>query len=167
MIWELIATVIAGLGAAGLVLALRLFIKTLPKSFIPAGAGLGMLFFQIYSEYTWFEHTRSRLPESAVVVAEVAESAFYKPWSYYRAPVLKFITVDKATTISQPQNQHIKETHLYFFERRINAHTLPILIDCHTRLQANLPANANLAQAPQWGQTPYTSKVVAALCTPG
>ena len=83
MLWEWLATVFAGLGAAGVMLSLRFFIKRLPKWSIPASAGLGMIVFQVYSEYTWFEHTKSLLPATAVVVAEVAETAPYKPWSYY------------------------------------------------------------------------------------
>lgn len=46
MIWELLATIFAGLGAAGLVMAFRAVFKKLPKWLIPAGAGLGMLFFR-------------------------------------------------------------------------------------------------------------------------
>jgi hypothetical protein len=54
MIWELLATIFAGLGAAGLVMAFRAIFKKLPKWLIPAGAGLGMLFFQVYNEYSWY-----------------------------------------------------------------------------------------------------------------
>ena len=63
-------------GAAGIMMMIRLFIKKLPKWLVPAAAGLGMIGFQVYSEYTWFSHTRSLLPESAVVVAEVRKTRF-------------------------------------------------------------------------------------------
>ena len=71
MIWELLATIFAGLGAAGLVMAFRAVFKKLPKWLIPAGAGLGMLFFQVYNEYSWYPHTKSQLPTGTVVIIAV------------------------------------------------------------------------------------------------
>lgn len=162
MLWELIATVSAGLGAAGIALMLRLLFKRLPRSLIPAAAGLGMLLFQVYSEYTWFQHTRSLLPASTVVVAEFPQTAFYKPWSYYRPQVLKFAAVDRNNTAALPHNPQQLQTHLYLFERRMSAHSWPLLIDCQTRLQANLPA---AGQQPDWQQTEYSHRIAEALCS--
>ena len=161
MLWEFIATLSAGLGAAGIMMMLRTLFKRLPKSFIPAAAGLGMLLFQIHSEYTWFDHTRARLPESAVVVAEFPQTVFYKPWSYYQPQVLKFVAVDRATTQTRPDAPHELQTTLYFFERRMSAHTWPVLVNCQTRQQANLPASGS---APDWQQTEYSARIAAALC---
>ena len=164
MIWEWIATITAGLGAAGLLMLLRLFYKRLPKSLIPAAAGSGMLLFQIHSEYTWFDHTRSLLPASAVVVAEVPESAFYKPWSYWQPQVLKFVAIDSAQTVRHP-SEPLVQTHVYFFERRMSAQTLPILVDCQSGLQANAPASDQAPTKLAWGKTAYTDRIVQAICT--
>ena len=168
MIWEWIATITAGLGAAGLLMLLRLFYKRLPKSLIPAAAGLGMLLFQIHSEYTWFDHTRSLLPKSAVVVAEVSESAFYRPWSYVKPQVLKFVAIDSAKTVPVGESGQILQTNLYFFERRMSAQTWPILINCQTRLQANAPQQNNgeplSIDAEAWSKTDYSEKIAQAIC---
>lgn len=161
MLWEFIATAAAGLGAAGIMMMLRTLFKRIPKGLVPAAAGLGMLLFQIHSEYTWFEHTRSRLPESAVVVAEFPQTVFYKPWSYYRPQVLKFVAVDRATSRAQPGADHEIQTTLYLFERRMSAHTWPVLINCRTRRQANIPADGGV---PHWQQTAYSDRIAAALC---
>ena len=57
MIWHLVATFSAGLGAAGIAFLLRSLSKQkLPKWIIPAFAGIGMLGYQIYFEYNWFAH---------------------------------------------------------------------------------------------------------------
>ena len=98
MFWELIATILAGFMAAGVALSFRLLFKKLPRWIVPAAAGLGMLGFQIYSEYTWFEHTKSRLPDGVSVVATHADPAFYKPWSYFRAPILHFVQLSLVIT---------------------------------------------------------------------
>ncbi len=164
MIWELLATVFSGLGAAGLVMGIRVFFKRLPKWFVPAGAGLGMLFFQVYSEYTWFDHTRSLLPASTVVVAEAPETAFYKPWTYYQPQILKFIAVDATQTVKIGDSGQVLQTNLYFFERRMSAKTLPVVIDCQNQLQTHYLQEAELSDPKAWGKTEYTDKIVQVVC---
>ena len=168
MIWEFVATLSAGIGAAGIMMMIRLFIKKLHKWLVPAAAGLGMIGFQVYSEYTWFSHTRSLLPESAVVLAEVPENAFYKPWSYIKPQVLKFVAIDTAKTAPGGESGQVLQTNLYFFERRMSAQTWPILINCQTRLQANAPQQNNgeplSVDADAWSKTDYSEKIALAIC---
>ncbi len=164
MIWELFATASAGLGAAGIMMLIRLLAKNLPKWLVPAAAGLGMIGFQVYSEYNWYQHTRSLLPASAVVVAEVPQSAFYKPWTYAKPQILKFIAVDTAKTAPVGDNSQLLQTNLYFFERRMSAHTLPVLVDCQRRMQAYYHNENGSDGQTEWGQTDYTEKLVQAVC---
>lgn len=160
MLWELIATITAGFGAAGIALILRTVFKKLPKWTIPAAAGLGMLGFQVFSEYTWFEHTRSRLPSETKVVAEIPETAFYKPWSYVKPQVLKFVAVDTANVETVDQERNIRRANLYFFERRMSAQAAPVWIDCHNRLQSDIADPGKET----WGKTEYTADIAAAVC---
>lgn len=160
MLWELIATVSAGFGAAGITLILRMLFKRLPKWLIPAAAGLGMIGFQVFSEYTWFEHTRSRLPSETEVVAEISETAFYKPWSYAKPQVLKFVAVDTANVETVDKERNIRRANLYFFERRMSAQTAPVWIDCNNRLQSDIADPAKQT----WGKTQYTADIAAAVC---
>lgn len=162
MLWEWLATVFAGLGAAGVMLSLRFFIKRLPKWSIPASAGLGMIVFQVYSEYTWFEHTKSLLPTTAVVVAEVAETAPYKPWSYYKPQILRFAAIDTSQIVAVHQHDHWRQTRLYFFERRMSAHSWPIMIDCQKGLQATLSDEGKLISG--WSQESHTHHIVKVVC---
>lgn len=136
--------------------------KKLPKWLVPAGAGLGMLLFQIYSEYTWYGHTRS-LPAETVVVAEIAETAPYKPWSYLKPQVLRFVAVDTAKLLDAGGGK--VQANLYFFERRMSANTWPVWIDCEKRLQANVTGTKNgVPSAGKWGKTEYTEKIAGAVC---
>ena len=67
MLWTILAIVVAGLGAAGIAMLLRkLTGNRLPKWIIPALGGLGMLSYQIYYEYSWFEHQLQRQPAESV-----------------------------------------------------------------------------------------------------
>lgn len=160
MLWEMIATVSAGFGAAGLALILRMLCHKLPKWLIPAAAGLGMLAFQIFSEYTWYGHTRSLMPSESKVVAEIPEKAFYKPWSYVKPQILKFVAVDTANILTVDQEKNIRRANLYFFERRMSVRTLPVWIDCRNRLQSDIAE----PQKQIWGKTAYTENIAAAVC---
>lgn len=161
MFWELIATASAGLGAAGIALIARQLMKQIPKALIPAAAGLGMLAFQIHQEYQWFDHIRDRLPAGSRIVAEVRESAWYKPWSYLFPPTLRFAVIDPAQNHPWQRHEHIRHTLLYFFERRMPAQHWPILIDCASGKQADVPPQG---QTPAWQATAYSASIARILC---
>lgn len=95
MIWHLVATFSAGLGAAGIAFLLRnLSRQKLPKWIIPALAGIGMLSYQIYFEYNWFAHHASRQPEGAVLTSSQTDTVFWRPWTYIFPMTTAFTVVD-------------------------------------------------------------------------
>lgn len=98
MFWDLVATVFAGLGAAGIAYGIRgLTLKKAPNWIIPVFAGLGMMGYQVYIEYTWFEHMQSRLPANTEVVSTVEDQVFWRPWSYAAPQITRFTVLDKAS----------------------------------------------------------------------
>lgn len=129
MFWEIVATVLSGFLLAGLVLPLRLIFKKLPKWIVPLAAGIGMMSFQIYSEYTWADDMIAKLPQGSVVVAKVPQSKWYSPWSHAYPQVLQFVVLD---TNNITQTDNTKTATLYFFERRAAAHTMSITLDCQS-----------------------------------
>lgn len=155
MLWEFIAVAFAGLSGAGIALGLRFLFKRLPKWIIPVFAGICMLFFTIYSEYHWYHYTKSRLPEGSVVVYEVPQTVFYKPWSYIQPQVLQFVVLDKNSVQSLDNQQ--KQMMLYFFERRMKAQNLPMIINCQTKQQRS-------SNSTQWHNTPMTENLVKNIC---
>lgn len=159
MFWELVATLCAALGFAGVALSIKWFWKRAPRWLVPAAAALGVMVFQVYHEYTWYPHTVSRLPPEAAVVAESTETRFYRPWSYFKPQVSRFIAADTANVRQNSAYPQWRKTSLYFFERGQPAHTLAVQIDCGKRLQAD-----DNGGEPVWGQTPYTEKLAAAVC---
>lgn len=144
MFWEIIATVMSGFLFAGLVLPLRLIFKQLPKWIVPAAAGIGMIAFQVYSEYSWADDTIAKLPEGAVVVATVPSSSWYRPWSYPKPQVLQFVALDKTSIKTSPDSPTSKQAMLYFFERRAATQTLPVSVDC-TQPQLSFSPQMNQA----------------------
>ena len=104
MFFELIATFAAGIGAAGLVFALaHLTGGRLPRYAAPATAGLAMLAYAIWSEYTWAARTAGTLPEGVEVIEEIPESKPWKPWTLAVPQVTRFVALDRAGVQTNPQ----------------------------------------------------------------
>ena len=131
MIWELLATVIAGVGAAGIALLLRKFSRQrLPKYWVPVFAGLGMLSFQIHGEYNWFRHQSNLLPEGVLVVRSIESSSWWRPWSYLKPHTFQFVAMDSNNASTHEYNPDLKLVDLYFFEHRQPARRIKQVIHC-------------------------------------
>lgn len=118
MIWHLIAAVFAGLAAAGIGLFLRtLSGKRLPKWIIPVFGGLGMLGYQISTEYGWFELKQQQLPPSAEVVSSQTSSAVWRPWTFAFPMVTEFTVVDRNSVRISNGQTPVADFMLYHFER--------------------------------------------------
>lgn len=107
-----------------------MFYKKMPKWVIPVAAGLGMLSFQVLSEYTWYNETTKKLPEGSVVVASVPQTTWFRPWSYAYPQILQFVVLDTKNVKVNADNPSLKTATLYFFERRMPAQSLVIEVDC-------------------------------------
>lgn len=120
MFWTFVATVFCGLGAAGIALAIRTATaKKAPRWIIPVFAGLGMLGYLIYGEYTWYDHKRSLLPEEAVVVNEEQQGLFFRPWTFVFPYVTAFSTVDIKSIETDTTDSDIVRFTLYRFDQTV------------------------------------------------
>jgi len=136
MFWTLLATVFCGLGAAGIALGIRaITAKRAPKWLIPVFAGLGMLGFLVYGEYTWFEHKKTLLPEEAVVVNTEQEGIYFRPWTFIFPYVTAFSAVDVNSISNSTQDENIVRFTLYRFEQTVADAVSPRvhLINCQSR----------------------------------
>ncbi|SDT92872.1 hypothetical protein SAMN05216296_0648 [Pseudomonas pohangensis] len=120
MLWTLIAIGIAGLGAAGIAMLLRKLTRNrLPKWIIPAFGGLGMLGYQIYYEYNWFEHQLQRQPAEAVLVASETGEVLWRPWTFFRPMTTAFTVLDKKSLQrEEASGQTVVAFNLYRFEKQ-------------------------------------------------
>lgn len=118
MFWNFVAAIFAGLGAAGLALGLRKMTRNrAPKWLIPVFAGIGILTFLAYNEYTWHTNMQSHLPEDTVVVSERAESAIWRPWSLVVPQVVSFTVLDTDSIVHDEKNPNVVNFYLYQFEK--------------------------------------------------
>ncbi|WP_148862395.1 hypothetical protein [Marinobacter fonticola] len=118
MFWNFVATVFAGLGAAGIAMGIRaVTAKKAPRWLVPVFGGAGMLAYMAYMEYTWFDLKQSQLPEDAVVVSEEQESVIWRPWSLVVPQTSRFTVVDTSSIVADEQNPKVFSFYLYRFEK--------------------------------------------------
>mgnify|MGYP003653231460 FL=1 len=136
MLWTLLAIGVAGLGAAGIAMLLRkLSGNRLPKWIIPALGGLGMLSYQIYYEYSWFEHQLQRQPAESVLVASETGEVFWRPWTFFWPMTTAFTVLDSKSLLREDASgNNVVAFNLYRFEKqhidRVNHQ--PHLLNCST-----------------------------------
>lgn len=170
MLWELIATVFAGLGAAGIALVIRKTSRNrAPRWLIPVFAGAAMLGFQIHGEYSWYQHQASRLPAGVVVVKAIEQKAAWRPWSYLYPQTLRFIAADVANASANSKNNDIKLVDLYFFERRAVARRVPVVLHCSAFARADFTEQLDIpsGDAPlskQWQTLTADDALIQAVC---
>ncbi|MCB5162452.1 hypothetical protein [Marinomonas algarum] len=170
MFWELIATVFAGIGGAGIALMLRKITKqSAPKWLVPVFAGGAMLGFQVHGEYDWYDHQTSLLPEGVVVVKTVQEEAPWRPWSYVFPQTMRFIAADIDNSARNKIDTNLVLVDLYFFERRHMAKRVPQIIDCVQGARADFTqsftgSSSNTAQSPIWHTLEQDDLLLSSLC---
>ncbi|MEM6943319.1 MAG: hypothetical protein AAF565_06150 [Pseudomonadota bacterium] len=131
MFLELIATVVAGIACAGIMMLVnRLAGRRLPRWTVPAMAGVGMLGMTISNEYTWYDRTAARLPEGVEVALAVKEQSWLRPWTQIQPYTKRFVAVDVATIRRNESLPDQRLTNLYFFGRWSPVNEAPVLFDC-------------------------------------
>jgi hypothetical protein len=131
MFFELIAAMVAGLMAAGIVLVLnRITRGGLPKWAMPVAAGTAMIFFSIYMEYTWFDRTTSDFPEGVEIAFTHEARAAWRPWTYVWPLVDRFSAVDRASIRTHDAAPEQRMANLLLFARWAGPKVVPVIYDC-------------------------------------
>lgn len=131
MFFELIGTIVAGVAAGLLVWALNRTLKgRLPKWLMPVAAGAAMLVATISSEYGWFARTQASMPQGFEVAQTIEEKAFYRPWTYAKPFVSRFVAVDLAGLRTHPDQPDQRIVDLVFYGRWARTAKVPMLFDC-------------------------------------
>lgn len=172
MIYEFIATITAGFACAGIALVIRhlmklLLKKTTPKWLTPLFAAIGIFAFQIHQEYHWFAQTKGSLPTEVTVVKTITQQSWYRPWSYIKPQIIRFMAMRDMATLASTTNtdtsnstsantstqpltnesktamhtDNIHLVYLYLFERRMSTKIIPQLVDCDANKHADIAAD--------------------------
>ena len=170
MFVELIATIVAGIGCAGLVMLINRTIgNRLPKWLTPVAAGLGMIALTISNEYTWFDRTKQTLPEGIEVATTVEEQSFFRPWTKLWPYTKRFVAVD---TVTKRMNRALPDQRLadlYFFGRWSPVNQAPVLFDCANSKSALLIDGADFSDDgsvanADWQRMPTDDPILKLVC---
>lgn len=170
MFLELVATLVAGVAGAGVMLLLnRLTGQRLPRWLTPLAAGIAMLGVTIANEYSWFPRTAAQLPAAITPIDTVESTAWYRPWTYPWPYVERFVALDSSSLRQHPGHpgQHMAE--IYLFGRWAPTHRLPVLVDCPGQRRAALADGVEIASDGRvegigWTKAPAGDPLLAAIC---
>jgi hypothetical protein len=138
MLIELVGTVFAGLGGAGVVLWLRLLTSSrLPKWMIPVAAGVAMLAFQIVNEYNWYPSQLANLPDGVEVVSQVEVRSWWRPWTWMVPQTSRLIIADFAGAEQNQINPALHKVNLYALARRQSIVHMITVVHCESRARAD------------------------------
>lgn len=170
MFFELIGTIVAGAVTALLVWALRRTLKgRLPAWLTPAAAGLAMLLATISSEYGWYDRTRATMPQGLVVAQTVEETALYRPWTYAKPYVSRFVAVDQAAIRRHPEHPDQRIVDLIFYGRWAKLAKVPVLFDCAQAQRADILDGVDFGDDgavlnAEWTGLPDNDPILQAAC---
>ncbi|MDP7149885.1 MAG: hypothetical protein QGI08_06265 [Paracoccaceae bacterium] len=166
MFLELIAVFAAGFGAAGLVLCLNIITRgRLPKWVMPVAAGAAMIGMSIWSEMSWADRTVAGFPDGLVVVEEISETAWWRPWTYLKPQTTRIMAVDLPSQRSNDANPAVVLVDVILFARWQPANAIPQFVDCELKKRAKVTerALADLSQA-NWQDFPEGNSLLPKLC---
>lgn len=173
MFLSLFAAIFAGLGAAGIVLALpRLFGFRAPKWLAPAAAGFTIFAFALWNEYSWFSRTAGALPEGIEVAATYTASSVIQPWTLVVPRINRFAAVDRAAARRNPALPGLMLADVLLFARFEPARRVPHVFDCAGGRRAEVTAATAFGDDggpvdPGWVDAGADDPLIAAACGPG
>lgn len=146
MFFDLIGAIAMGFAAAGTVLILNhLGRGWLPRWVAPLAAGVGMLGFTIWAEYSWYSRTAGALPDTMTVTRTGESRAAWRPWTYLVPLVNRFAAVDSGGIQTHPDVPDQRIADLFLFERWSASVHVPLAVDCAGGRQAPLAVGARIA----------------------
>lgn len=133
---DLIGVFVVAIGAAATLYAVLHALAragvVLPRWILPAGIGLAMLSYAIWSDYSWFERATMRLPAGTAVLMEGRGSNPLAPWTHLAPPVVRFAALDPASMKDGADG--IRRAEIILVERRTPTLVVPQDFDCARRM---------------------------------
>jgi hypothetical protein len=157
MFWNFVATIVCGLAAAGVAMAIRAATaKKAPRWLVPVFAGLGMMGYQIYMEYNWYDQMTARMPAESVVVATESQAEFWRPWSFAFPQINRITVLDTNSITRNRANPNTARFQLYRFRQTFGGRVTKgsWLLNCPSRELVALSSDGapNTSQARRLGR---------------
>ncbi len=170
MIWEFVGTITVAVAVAGVVhMLVRASGGRLPAWLVPASAGIGMLSFVIYMEYSWAGRIIDQLPEEATVASRNATTAWFRPWTYVAPLTTRMTVVDHRFDRTNAEFPGIVITRLVLLGRWDPARPVPVVFDCTEGRRADMRDTVQFGEdgsieGADWWRLPPDDPLLRAVC---
>jgi hypothetical protein len=173
MTLELVAAIIAAVGMAGIALGLRrLTGGRLPKWSVPLAAGLGLLGFTFWNEYSWYVRVSAQLPAEMAVVWQARDGQILRPWTYAVPLTTRFVALDRREIALNRDLPDLRMATLYSFARWQPMQSALVAVDCAKRQLALMVEGAVISPQGQltgavWTAPAADDATVTTVCAAG
>ena len=169
MLFEFLAVVVAGVGAGGVASLARRLLRGLPRWTIPAAAGAIMILAAASLEYAWYGRTAGSLPPRVEVALTHESRAPWRPWSYVRPYVDRFVAVDGGSALTHAAAPERRIVDLLVFDRWAPPRRVRAAFDCALGRRADLLDGVALApggaiEGAAWRDTGLDDPVTRLAC---
>ena len=173
MLIDFASMIAIGFAIAGSVLLInRLIGRRLPKWTMPAAAGLAMLGYTIWNEYSWADRNAALYPDTAVVTFRNEQRQAWRPWTYIAPVTTRMAVIDRGPEADLPADPgpDYRHARLYLTERWKPSYAVTVLFDCAKARRADARAeDASLADlaAADWQEVDRDDAAFQAACGGG
>lgn len=145
---ELLAAIVAAVAFAGIAMMLRKVTRDrLPRWIVPAAAGLGLIGFTAWSEYSWFARVSGELPEGVEVVWADDNPQALRPWTFAAPLVTRFLAMDSRTLARHPAKDDLVLAEVYAFARWRGVEQGLVVVDCAGMRSVRLAEGVRISEA--------------------
>jgi hypothetical protein len=149
MLFNLLGTFVAGIGAAGIAILFYKYILRMPrpKAAIPVAAGGMMILFQVFLDYGWFSRATADFEDDLVVVSTFEGKSLLQPLSYVIPRTDRFIALEVATLKEHDSLPGVKLGTLHIIARDAPNGQRDQLFDCVNNKRADVTPGLSLTAA--------------------
>jgi hypothetical protein len=129
---ELLGVIAVGIGMAAMLYAGMHAVRragfTPAPWLLPAGIGLSMVVYSVWSDYSWYSRAVNQLPDGAQVLLVGRDKQPWAPWTYLAPVATRFAALDPASVSDSPQG--MRNAQIMLVERRGQTIIVPQDFDC-------------------------------------
>ena len=171
MLFVLLGTFIAGIGAAGAAVVVYKFIlrRPRPKGAIPISAGIAMIALQIVLDYGWYSRATADFGDDVVVLQTAQGTSLLQPLSFLIPRTDRFLALNKTTIRTNENLPGIKLAEVFQAEKDGPTNSVLQLIDCPGKRRADWtgsmpPSMHDLESKTKWYSLDTEAPLLHAAC---
>lgn len=131
MFLTIIGAIVLAVAIAGVVqLAYRVAGRKPPRGTLPLAAGLALVVFFIWNDYSWYQRTAGELPDEVKVARTYPSTSKLQPWTYIKPHVTRFSAVDTASLKRNDKAPGYVLADIFLIERYVPTIKTAQLYDC-------------------------------------